>query len=193
MKRALLHGVLAGLFVTSLGVSGVWADPGSYGHGKEGGEHSGGYGGGHKMGMMHGGTGHFINHLIKHEKEIGLSAEQVDKLKSLQSGLDTTRKKAEEDMKAAEQELRGLVKDDKSEMSAIESKLKQSTDLQLALRLAAIKTRRDALAILTPEQRAKEQAEHDKVMKEHREKGDDYGKGEGHGKGHGDPHKSDKH
>lgn len=188
MKRALLHGLMAGLFVTSLGVSGVLADPGSYGHGKDGGEHGGGYGGGHKMGMMHGGTGHFITHLIKHEKEIGLSAEQVDKLKGLQSALDATRKKAEDDMKTAEQELRGLVKDDKSDMGAIESKLKQSTDLQMSLRLAAIKTRRDALAVLTPEQRAKEQAEHDKVMKDHRGKGDE------HGKGHDNPHhKSEAH
>ncbi len=177
MKRVLMQGVMAALFVTSMGVSGVWAD-GGYGHGKEGSEHGGGYGGGHKMGMMHGGAGHFIAHLLKHDKEIGLTTEQVDKLKGLQGELDKTRTKAEADMKTAEQELRALVNDDKSDMGAIESKLKQSLDLQMGLRLAAIKTRREALALLTPEQRAKEKSEHDRVMKEHREKGE----------GHGDPH-----
>lgn len=182
MKRALIHGALAVLFVAGLGVSGAWADPESkeYGHGKEGSQHGGGYGGGHKMGMMHGGASHFIGHLLKHEKEIGLSADQVTKLKGLQLDLDKTRIKAEADVQVAERELRALTDDEKSDLSAIESKLKQSADLQTALRLAAIKTRRDALALLTPEQRAKEKAEHDKAMQEHRAKGQ--------GQGHGDPH-----
>ncbi|MFO0775799.1 MAG: Spy/CpxP family protein refolding chaperone [Nitrospiraceae bacterium] len=191
MKRTVLHGVLAAALMTGLGISGAWAN---YGYDHKDGER-GEHGGGHKMGMMHGGTGHFITHLLKHEKEIGLSPEQVTKLKGLQSELDKTRTKAEEDMGKAEKDVREMVKDEKADMAAIESKLKQSTDLQLALRLAAIKTRRDALAVLTPEQRAKEKEEHDKAMKEHREQGGDdkdghHGKGYGKGDGHGDPHKS---
>ena len=34
--------------------------------------------------------------------------------------------------------------------------------MQIGLRMAVIKTKRDALALLTPEQRAKEKAEHEK-------------------------------
>ena len=173
MKRALMHGALAVLFVAGLSVPGAWADPDSkeYGHGKEG----SGYGGGHKMGMMHGGASHFIGHLLKHEKEIGLSADQVAKLKGLQLDLDKTRIKAEADVQVAERELRALTDEEKSDLSAIESKLKQSAELQTGLRLAAIKARRDALALLTPEQRAKEKAEHDKAMQEHRAKGQERG------------------
>ncbi len=182
MKRAFMQGIMAGLFVAALGVPGVWADPDSkeYGHGKAGSAHGGGYGGGHKMGMMHGGASHFINHLLKHEKEIGLSADQVAKLKGLQLELDKTRIKAEADVQVAERELRALVDDEQTDLSAIEGKLKQSADMQTALRLAAIKTRRDALAVLTPEQRTKEKAEHDRAMQEHRSKSQ--------GQGHGDPH-----
>lgn len=181
MKRTLLHAALTVLFVAGLSVPGVWADPDSkdYGHGKEGSSHGQGGYGGHRMGMMHGGAGHFINHLIKHEKEIGLQADQVAKLKDLHLTLDKTRIKSEADIQIAERELRALVEDEKSEMGAIEAKLKQSAELQTALRLAAVQTRRDALAILTPEQRAKEKTEHDRVMQEHRAKSRD----------HGDPHK----
>ena len=170
MKRGFVHGIMAVLFVAGLSVTGVWADSDSkeYGHGKEGSSHRGGYGG--HMGMMHGGAGHFITHLLKHEKEIGLSAEQVEKLKGLQQDLEKTRTKAESDVQAVERELRTMVKDEKADMGAIEGKLKQSAEMQTALRLAAIKTRREALALLTPEQRDKEKAEHDRAMEEHRKK-----------------------
>lgn len=181
MKQTLMRATMAVLFVAGLGVPGAWADPDSkeYGHGKESGygKEGGMHGGGHKMGgMMHGGAGHFIDHLVKHEKEIGLQPDQVTKLKGLRLDLDKTRIKAEADVQVAERELRALVDDEKTDMGAIEAKLKQSAELQTALRLAAVKARRDALAVLTPEQRTKEKTEHERVMQEHR------------GKGHGDPH-----
>ena len=53
----------------------------------------------------------------------------------------------------------------------MEAKLKQSEDIQVGLRMTSIKTRRDVLALLTPEQRAKEQAEHEKVMQQHKSMG----------------------
>jgi len=46
-------------------------------------------------GMMHSSTGHLIRHLLKHEKDIGLTADQVAKLKDIQLNLDKTRIKAE--------------------------------------------------------------------------------------------------
>lgn len=174
MKRGFAQGCMAVLFVAALGVNGVWADSDGkeYGHGKEGSSHRGGYGS--HMGMMHGGTGHFIKHLLKHEKEIGLTSEQVDKLKGIQDGLEKTRTKAESDVQAVERELRAMVKDDKADMGAIEKKLKESAAMQTDLRLAAIKARREALALLTPEQREKEKAEHDRAMEEHRKKKKEY-------------------
>ena len=96
------------------------------------------------------GAGHLIRHLLKHEKDIGLSAEQVTKLKEMQLNLDKNRIKMEADIQVAERELKALMEEDKTEMSAIESKLKQSEDVQIGLRLLSIKTRREAMALLTP-------------------------------------------
>jgi Spy/CpxP family protein refolding chaperone len=134
------------------------------------------------MGMMHSSAGHLIRHLLKHEKDIGLTADQVTKLKDIQLNLDKTRIKSEADIQVAERELKALTDDEKSDLKAIESKLRQSEDMQVALRMTSIKTRRDVLALLTPEQRAKEKAEHEKMMQQHTE-GD-----KGHGKGMTNPH-----
>ena len=162
-------------FSLVLGTSGAWAE----GYGKEG--HAGGGHsamGGPGMGMMHSSTGHLIRHLLKHEKEIGLTAEQVTKLKAIQLNLDTTRIKAEADIQVAERELKALTDDEKSDLGVIEAKLKQSEDLQVGLRLTSIKTKREVLGLLTPEQRAKEKTEHEKMMQQHK----------GAGSGHGNPH-----
>jgi Spy/CpxP family protein refolding chaperone len=168
-------------------LSPAWADPEQgYGHGSGGKEGYGHASGGHGMmgmgmGMMHSSTGHLIRHLLKHEKDIGLTADQVAKLKDMQLNLDKTRIKMEADIQIAERELKALIDEEKFDLAVIEAKLKQSEDWQVALRLASIKARRDVLALLTPEQRAKEKAEHEKMMQQHRETG----------KGPGNPHKGD--
>ena len=131
--------------------------------------------GSHSKGMMHRGTGHLIRHLLKHEKDIGLSADQVTQLKDLQLSLDKARIKAEADIQIAEREVKALTDDEQSDLSAIEAKLRESKDLQVGLRMTAIKMRRDVLSVLTPEQREKEKTEHERVMQQH-------------GKGHSAPH-----
>jgi periplasmic protein CpxP/Spy len=174
--------VMAGAFTLAMGAAGVLANEPGYGHG--GGKD--GYGsrghGSHGMGMMHSSTGHLIRHLLKHEKEIGLSGDQVTKLKDIQLNLDKTRIKSEADIQVAERELRALTDDEKSDLGAIEAKLKQSEALQVQLRMTSIKTRREVLVLLTPEQRAKEKAEHEKMMQQHKEGG------KGHGSGMSSPH-----
>jgi len=180
----------ASAIACALTLSPAWANP-------EGGY--GGHGGGyekdrHGMGaammemMMHGGAGHLIRHLLKHEKEIGLSADQVTKLKELQLNLDKNRIKMEADIQVAEREVKALTDDEKSDIGAIEAKLKQSADVQIGLRVLSVKTR-DALALLTPEQRAKEQAEHEKMMQQHKGMGAPHGKNP-HG---GNPHGANPH
>ncbi|MBX3342673.1 MAG: hypothetical protein KF711_13865, partial [Nitrospira sp.] len=144
--------------------------------------------------MMHGGAGHLIRHLLKHEKEIGLSAEQVTKLKDLQLNLDKNRIKMEADIQVAEREVKALTDDEKSDIGAIEAKLKQSAEVQIGLRVLSVKTRRDALALLTPEQRAKEQAEHEKMMQQHKGAGAPHGKNPHGGNPHGaNPHGANPH
>ena len=169
MTTKLFTFATASAIACALTISPAWANPeGGYGG------HSGGYEKGqHGMGaammemMMHGGAGHLIRHLLKHEKDIGLSADQVTKLKDLQLNLDKNRIKMEADIQVAEREVKALNDDEKSDLSAIEAKLKQSADVQIGLRVLSIKTRREALALLTPEQRAKEQAEHEKIGRAH--------------------------
>jgi Spy/CpxP family protein refolding chaperone len=180
MKKRLLIGIAA-VFLMFGGQS-LWADE-PHGEAKEQGK---GYGE-HRGGMKghHGGAGHFLRHLLMHQKEIGLSEEQTGKIKALQLDLDKTRIRAEAEIQVAERELRELVRDEKADLAAIEGKLKQSADLEVNLRLAAVKARRDAMALLTPEQREKEKAEHEKMMKkrgEHRmgeRKGMEQGMGQG--------------
>ena len=155
-----------------MGIPSLWANDPSYGHG--GGIHGVG-GHGYGKGMMDSGTGHLIRHLLKHEKDIGLTADQVTKLKDIQLNLDKIRIKAEADIQIAERELKALTESEKSDLAAIEAKLRQSEDLQVGLRMTAIKTRRDVMGLLTPEQRAKEKSEHDKVMDQHKGYGSSHG------------------
>lgn len=182
MNSGMGKAAAVGMVVLGFSLPPVWADE-KHGDGKEYGA-----GGGHGMAARHGGTGHYLRHLLKHQKEIGLSEEQVGKLKAIQLDLDRTRIRAEADILVAERELAALVEDEKTDLSAIEAKVKQSEALEAGLRIAAIKVKREATALLTPEQREKEKAEHDKMMKTMmREYGghDKGGRMKGMGDGHG--------
>jgi Spy/CpxP family protein refolding chaperone len=191
-KPTIVTLAVASVFALSVGMSTAWAnEPGYYGkEGHGGGGHSSM--GGHGTDMMHNSTGHLIRHLLKHEKDIGLTAEQVTKLKDMQLNLDKTRIKTEADIQVAERELKALTEDEKSDLGAIEAKLKQSGDLQVSLRMVSVKARRDVYALLTPEQRAKEKSEHDKAMQQHKDAGKGYGNNP-HGAPHGGPMKDNPH
>lgn len=161
MKRRMLTGVVAMMLVLGLGLQPVWAD-GGHGYGKGYGSHEG-----HSL-RHHGGAGHYLRHLLKHQEEIGLTDEQVVKLKALSLDLDRTRIKTEAEIQIAERELAALVHDEKADFTAIEAKVTQSESLEVGLRVAAIKAKREAWTLLTPEQRGREKAEHEKMMSQHR-------------------------
>jgi Spy/CpxP family protein refolding chaperone len=177
---------VASVFALTVGMSTAWAN--EPGYGKEG--HGGGHSsmGGHGKSMMHNSTGHLIRHLLKHEQDIGLTAEQVAKLKDMQLTLDKTRIKTEADIQIAEREVKALTDEEKSDLGAVEAKLKQSADLQVGLRMVSIKARRDVYALLTPEQRAKEKSEHEKAMQQHKDAGKGYSNPHG-GALKGNPHR----
>jgi Spy/CpxP family protein refolding chaperone len=121
--------------------------------------------GGHGRDMQESG-GHFIRHLLAHAKEIGLTADQVTKLKAINLDLARTRIKTESEIKVAELELADLLDNEKAGLDAIEGKVKQSEMLEVGLRMAAINAKREALALLTPAQREKEKVEHEKMMRQ---------------------------
>jgi len=180
MKGSMLIGI-AGILL-AFGGQPLWADE-PQGGPKEQGKGYGEQGGGMKG--RHGGAGHFLRHLLMHQKEIGLNEDQVAKINALQLELDKTRIRAETEIQVAERELHALIRDDKADLAAIEAKLRQGADLEVGLRLAAVKTRRAAMALLTPEQREKEKAEHEKMMKKRSEQHMGERKGMEHGMGQG--------
>ena len=175
MKASVLAETLAVMVILGFSLQPAWADEG---YGQTGRGTMGPGMGGHRDS-----TGHYLRHLVRHQKEIGLTAEQVAKLKAIQLDLDRTRIRTEAVVLVAERELAALVEDEKTNLSAIEAKVKQGATLEVGLRMAAIKAKRDALALLTPEQREKEKAEHEKMMREHRmgEMGGPMMRGGGHG------------
>jgi protein CpxP len=105
-----------------------------------------------------------LRHLLKHQKEIGLTEEQVKKLKVIELDFDRGWIKSDAEIHIAERELLALVEDEKTDLSAIEAKVKQSEMLEVGLRMLAFKARHDALGVLTPEQRAKGKGGHENKM-----------------------------
>lgn len=169
ITRTMAAFAVASACLLVMGIPNLLANDPSYGHGA--GVHGTGGGHGYGKGMMHSGTGHLIRHLLHHEKNLGLTPDQVTKLKDIQLNLDKARIKAEADIQIAERELKALTDGEQSDLDAIEAKLRQSEDLQVGLRMTSIKTRRDVMGLLTPEQRAKEKSEHFKVMEQHKGSG----------------------
>ena len=105
-----------------------------------------------------------LRHLLKHQKELGLTEEQVKKLKTIELDFDRARIRLEAEIHVNERELQALVEgEEQADLSKVEAKVKQSELLEVALRMSAFKARNEALAVLTPEQRAKGKAAHEKT------------------------------
>lgn len=183
MKPRLLTGLLAGAMLLSLSVPLGWAE-GGYGN-----THTGyskgptsrygtghGYSRGYGMGGSHRGTGHLIRGLLAGAEEMGLTDDQVKKLKDIQLNLDKTRIHAEADIQVAEREARALMDDETADLSAVESTLKNSADKQVSLRIAAFQARKDAIAVLTPEQSKRVKQFHDMMRKHSKETMKGHGK-----------------
>lgn len=105
-----------------------------------------------------------LKHLLKHGKELGLAPEQISKLKTMQLDVSRSQVRAEADIKVATLELHALVEDEKADSAAIQAKVDQLKKAEGGLLFTTIKSGRDAMAILTPEQREKEHALRDKMM-----------------------------
>ncbi len=189
MNGRVLTRVVAISIMLGFTLAPAWAEP-EPGYSKG---HGSGYGRGHGMTGRHASTGHLLRGLLGSQKEFGLTEEQVSKLKAIQLDLDRTRIKTEADIMVAERELEALVEDDKADLSAIEGKLKQSEMLEVSLRMAAIKARRDVMAALTPEQSQRIKAVHErmKMMPYKDEKGAAMGHGRMRERGHGGPPKTE--
>lgn len=166
MKTNILMSVMSLIALLGLGVQPSLADYEQSGSHAHSGKHG-------CCEMMMGHMGHrgqdaqsadHLQHLLKHRKEIGLTEEQVKKLKAIELDFDRGRIKLDAEIQIAERELQALVEEEKTDLSAVEAKVKQSGSLDVGRRMLAFKARHDALAVLTPEQRAKGKDGHGHTM-----------------------------
>jgi periplasmic protein CpxP/Spy len=139
--------------IVAMAVFPVFADEG---HGQMG--H-----GGHEQDEQQDHSGHYLKHLLKHAKEIGLTPEQINKLKVLQLDFKRTEARLEADTKVAKLELHALLEDEQTDLNAIQAKVDQLKKAEGACLVAAIRSQRNAMAMLTPEQRAKERLVHEQM------------------------------
>jgi Spy/CpxP family protein refolding chaperone len=131
----------------------VFADEG---HGKMG--H-----GGHDQEEQADHGGHYLKHLLKHAKEIGLTPEQIGKLKAIQLDFKRSEARLEADAKVAKLELHALLEDEQADLNAIQAKVEQLKKAEGACLFAVIKSKRTATALLTPDQREKDRAVHEQM------------------------------
>lgn len=147
MRTYLALGFTIVLGSALLAVPTVWADSG-FRCGK-------GHGMCHHRHGQTGITGHMLRHLLIHQQEIGLSDEQIAKLRTVALDADRAAIRASADRSVSERELRAMMWDPNADMPAIEAKVKEAETHEAAVRIIAIRAKRDLLAVLTPDQQAK--------------------------------------
>jgi Spy/CpxP family protein refolding chaperone len=103
-------------------------------------------------------SAHIFRHLLKNKQELGLTDEQIAKLRTVALDTDRARIRAEADVLVSNRELRSLLWDEKAELSAIEAKVKEHEAMEATARIIGIRAKRELLGVLTPEQRAKQKA-----------------------------------
>jgi len=160
----MLLGVAAGTFLWGMAIPFAWADGGA-----------GCRDGSHAMGMArhgmsnHGGmTSHVLHSLLRNQSSLGLTEDQVTKLKALALDQDRAQIRTHADVQVANRELRALVTDEKTELSVIEAKIKERESFEGKLSFMRIKAKRDLYAVLTPQQREKLNALRHQMRQTHR-------------------------
>ncbi len=197
-QPSIMFSILISLFFLSMPVSAVeyehgysgghgnysHTDKGSKGHGySPHGKHSKGHGYGHSSSRHgygrhmgpHQSASQFIQHILKFKQAMAITDEQESQLHSINTNFKKTKIKMEAEMELANLDLHELLRNDQAALSDIESKLKNVHALKADLLMASVKAKREAKAVLTPEQRQRMKAVHDRILQ--------YGSGSMH-KGH---------
>ena len=124
--------------------------------------------GGHEQEDQHDHGGHYLTHLLKHAKEFELTHEQITKLKAIQLDFKRTEARLEADTKVAKLELHALLDEEQVDLKAIQAKVEQLKKAEGACLFEAIKSKRTAMALLTPDQREKDRAHHEQMKSKRR-------------------------
>ncbi len=100
-------------------------------------------------------AGRALHSLLQHKKDLGLTEDQSAQIKAIATDYTKTRIRDKAAAKLAEVDVRTLVRDEKADLSAIETAMKKAESARTGLRLDGVKAVRAATAVLTPEQREK--------------------------------------
>jgi periplasmic protein CpxP/Spy len=150
MRRSTLFILSLALGSALLASPMVWADSGPRCSGGKG--HMMSHHGGHGHGSA---TGHLLRHLLKNKQEVGLTDEQVAKLRATSLNADRAHIRAEADQLVSARELRSLLWDEQAELASIEAKVKETESLEATVRIIGIRAKRELMGVLTPEQKTK--------------------------------------
>ena len=132
-------------FVTSMP---AWADSRGHGHGKR---HD---------------AANFIRHALMAKEDLGITDQQETRLRAIKIAFKKERITRQAEVDLAKVDLKALLHDDSSTMAQIEAAVKQVYTLKAEKRVASIKAKREAKAILTPEQRKQMKAMHRQKRRE---------------------------
>jgi Spy/CpxP family protein refolding chaperone len=133
----------------------AWADGGGQCSRQGGERHAMSHNGEHAHGGV---SAHILRHLLKNKQELGLTDEQLTKMRSVALDADRAHIRAQADVMVSERELRSLLWDEKADMPAIEAKVKEYETFEATARIIGIRVRREIIGVLTPEQWAKQKA-----------------------------------
>ena len=99
-----------------------------------------------------------ITIMLHHRTELGLSAEQVSRLETLRGDFTREAIRRGADIRIAELDLATLLEQDPVDLTKVEAKVREVSQLRADLRIARLRTVEQGKALLTPEQRTRLQA-----------------------------------
>jgi len=140
------------------------------GHYKQGHSmHRGGHAGmGHgSRSSMHRGThrgaAKFIDHILKFKEGMSVDANQEEQLRTLKTQYKKDRVTMKANVELANIDLHELLHNDEAPLSEIETHLKKVHELKANLYMVSIKAKREAKAVLSPEQQARMDKIHERI------------------------------
>ena len=144
--------------------------PGYSGHYKQGHSmHRGGHDGmGHGSRSSthrgtHRGAAKFIDHILKFKEGMSIDASQEEQLRTLKTQYKKDRIAIKANVELANIDLHELLRNDQAPLSEIETHLKKVHELKANLYMASIKAKREAKAVLSPEQQARMDKIHERI------------------------------
>ena len=111
----------------------------------------------------HQGATEFIDHVLKFKEGMSIDASQEQQLRTLKTQYRKDRITMKANVELAHIDLHELLRNDEVPLSEIETHLKKVHELRANLYMASIKAKREARAVLSPEQQARMDKIHERI------------------------------